>query len=55
MHTTIINAKSATGPGALNGWNITCTCGLVLTTSLGKRQAVSDGQRHLDWHDRSGR
>ncbi len=55
LHSTVIAPKAATQAGALSGFTITCTCGTVLTTSLSKRQAVADEQKHLEWHDRTGR
>lgn len=55
LHRTLIAKREASGPGALSGFTITCTCGTVLTTSLSKRQAVADGRKHLEWHDRTGR
>ena len=41
---------TATEPGALDGWETTCSCGLVLRSSLSKDCLQSDVLAHMAWH-----
>ncbi len=48
-YTTTVIFETATGPGALDGYVMACSCGARLKT-LFKRQAHMDAASHMDWH-----
>lgn len=48
--TTEIEYRPASGPGALAGWTVTCTCGTELSTSLSLAAGARLSEQHLAWH-----
>ena len=50
--TQTVRAVEATEAGALAGWEMRCTCGTRLTTSLSEREANRLAGEHADWHAR---
>lgn len=53
MPTTKITEHKAERPGALDGHQIACSCGLTWTTSLSKAHALREAMNHEDWHARN--
>lgn len=49
MFTTTVTPQDATGPGALVGFVMTCSCGASWKT-LFEQQAQADAATHLEWH-----
>jgi hypothetical protein len=47
-----IEAVQASGPGALDGFAAYCSCGYVLTTSLGREEALRQGAAHATYMSR---
>ena len=54
-HTFQVTPFAASGPGALSGHEMQCSCGNVQRTSLSDYQAAALGWKHLDWHVSTGR
>lgn len=53
-HLVTLAEVPASGPGALAGFEVSCSCGNVQRTSL-KSEASRLATDHLDWHARTGR
>lgn len=51
---TAIAAVPASGPGALAGFESTCSCGLVMRSSL-RTIIEQDVREHAAWHAKRGR
>ena len=51
---TALVAVPASGPGALSGFQVTCSCGLVIKSSM-ESSARLDAQDHARWHQKRGR
>jgi hypothetical protein len=47
-----IKAKSASGPGALDGWEAVCSCGFSMGTSLSAVEAARLGSDHVRYMER---
>lgn len=47
--TTTVTPQDATGPGALAGFVMSCSCGASWKTTF-ERQAIRDADIHLEWH-----
>lgn len=55
-HTTQVEALPANpATGSIGGHKVTCTCGLVQTTSLSALMAHSMASAHLSWHAKAGK
>jgi hypothetical protein len=55
VHSITVSPKAASGPGALDGHEARCTCGFVAGTSLGEREARTQGWAHVEWARKAGR
>lgn len=49
LHSIVIEASPASGDGDIDGFELSCTCGLIWTTSVTPN---SEALAHLAWHDK---
>lgn len=49
MFTTTVTFETATGPGALDGYRVVCSCGFS-AKNIFERQARKDAVDHEEWH-----
>lgn len=54
-HSIIVAPIAASEAGALSGHEAKCSCGFRATTSLGEREARTQGWAHVDWAKRNGK
>lgn len=54
-HTLTTAPITASTPGALDGFEVRCTCGFRATTSLSEREALRAGIAHAEWARRAGK
>lgn len=50
-----IAPRPASQPGAVSGHEARCSCGLLMTTSLGLTEIQFEAARHIEWHQKAGR